>query len=139
MTFGNPKFRTLLALSLAAAALGACKDDTTGSTGGVTKIVITPSQDSILVGSTITLVADAQDASGHSFPGAQITWSTSNDFIATVDQAGHVHGDSVGVADIRASIKDQVNGFATIYVVTSLGGGGGGGGGKNQSVTRHPE
>ncbi|HET8648654.1 MAG TPA: Ig-like domain-containing protein [Gemmatimonadales bacterium] len=135
MTFGYPQIRALLAVGLAAAALGACKDDSTGSTGGVSKIVISPASDSILVGGSTTLVADAQDASGHSFPGAQITWSTSNDAIATVDQSGHVHGDSLGVADIRASVNDQVNGFATIYVVSSLGGGGGGGGGKNQSVT----
>ena len=53
-----------------------------------------------------------------------VTWSSSDDRIATVDSAGRVTGVKEGTVRIKASLYDSVNGeFVAYYSVTVSRGG----------------
>ena len=55
------------------------------------------------VGDTIRLSAEALDANGHPAPGLELSWSTSDEAVATVDGNGLVSAVGAGTATIRAS------------------------------------
>lgn len=55
------------------------------------------------IGATVQLSAVAQDAGGTAVSGAAISWSSSDEVVATVDTTGLVTAQAIGVATIRAA------------------------------------
>jgi trimeric autotransporter adhesin len=69
----------------------------------VKKIVIAPSNPSVIVHDSTQLSATTQDSAGNVLTGRAITWSSSNSAISTVDANGVVTGVKVGVDTITAT------------------------------------
>ncbi len=70
---------------------------------------------SLAVGESVTLDADAIDAAGHSVPGRQIAWRSSAPDVATVSAGGQVVGRQPGRAIISAAVE-QVSGSMAVTV-----------------------
>jgi uncharacterized protein YjdB len=81
----------------------------------VKKIVIAPSNPSVIVHDSTQLSATTQDSAGNVLTGRVITWSSSNSAISTVDANGVVTGVKVGVDTITAT-----SGSATASVPFSV-------------------
>jgi uncharacterized protein YjdB len=81
----------------------------------VATVTVTPSTASLTAGQTVTLSATLQDASGNTLTGRPLSWSSSDNTIATVTSAGDVTGVGTGVATISATSEGQV-GTATVTV-----------------------
>ena len=88
--------------TLAAGTLGTCNDNGGTNLPVVASVTVAPDFSTILAGSSITLVATAFDASGTAIPGAPLTWSSSDDAVATVGPTGVVTGISEGIITIYA-------------------------------------
>ena len=73
------------------------------SAGSVT---VSPPMDSVVLGDTLRLVAEAYDETGHVVDGAVFTWSSNDDAVATVDPSGLVRGAGEGTATITATTGD---------------------------------
>ncbi len=103
----------------------ACGDDggSTGPSGNggtttpvVSSVVISVSQVTLTsLGETVTLTAQASDASGNTVWGKTFTWTSSNAEVATVSSAGLVTAVANGSVTITAA-TDGVNGTATVTV-----------------------
>ena len=79
-------------------------------------VAVSPPMDSIALGDTLWLVAEAYDENGHVVEGAVFTWSASDAAVATVDPSGLVRGAGEGTARITATAGD-VSGMSEITVV----------------------
>ncbi|HVX42050.1 MAG TPA: Ig-like domain-containing protein [Gemmatimonadaceae bacterium] len=81
------------------------------------KVVVTPNDVGLALDSTAKLTAVAYDSSGNAMTGAVApTWSSDDQSVATVDNAGSVRAVGVGTTKIEATI-DNVVGTATVTVV----------------------
>lgn len=102
---------------------GACGDGGASPTGNgstttpvVSSVVISVSEVTLTsLGDTLTLTAEARDASGNSVSGKSFTWTSSNGEVATVSTTGLVTAVANGSATITAT-ADGVNGTASITV-----------------------
>lgn len=103
---------TLFLSSLACAIALSCGSDSTGPGGGGNGVTITPSTDSLPLGSTVTLHATVDGATGT----PSIFWSSENTSIATVSGSGVVTGVALGTVHIAASSGGK-SGVATIIVI----------------------
>jgi hypothetical protein len=81
----------------------------------VQAVVVTPSADTLAVGERVQLVATAHNSSGTTVPNREFTWSSSNDAIASVSNAGLVTAHAAGAVVIAAS-TGKVVGTASILV-----------------------
>ncbi len=100
-------------LSLLACAVAlSCGGDSTGPGGGGNGVTITPNPDTVALGSTSTLHATVDGASGN----PSLFWSSENTAIATVSGTGVVTGVAVGTAHIAASSGGK-SGITTIVVI----------------------
>lgn len=81
----------------------------------VIAVVITPAVDTIAAGAQRQLVATAHGSSGATVLGRPFTWSSSNDAIASVSNAGLVSAHAPGSVIIAANTNNVV-GTATIVV-----------------------
>ncbi|MCY4399689.1 MAG: Ig-like domain-containing protein [Gemmatimonadetes bacterium] len=79
------------------------------------RVTTTPSADTLILGDSLRLAAEALDANGHPVAGAAFTWSSSDTAIATVDTTGVVRGVGEGTAGIAAA-TGSVQGVARITV-----------------------
>jgi uncharacterized protein YjdB len=82
----------------------------------VTLVRVTPASGTIAVGSTGTLTAEAFDAAGDPANGLPVTWKSSNESVATVNNAGAVTGVVTGSVTITATISGR-DGTAAITIV----------------------
>ncbi|HET7456371.1 MAG TPA: Ig-like domain-containing protein [Gemmatimonadaceae bacterium] len=73
----------------------------------VGSIAITPSSAAIVVGQTAQLTDVVKDASGGVLVDRFVTWSSSNDAVATVSSSGLVVARTVGSASITASVEGK--------------------------------
>jgi hypothetical protein len=78
-------------------------------------VVVSPSDDTLAVGEQIQLVANAHGSSGAVIPNRNFTWSSSNDAIASVSNAGLVRAHAPGAVVIAANTNNVV-GTARIVV-----------------------
>ena len=78
-------------------------------------VVITPAVDTLAVGAQRQLVASAHNSSGVAVSGRTFTWSSSNDAIASVSNAGLVQAHAPGSVIIAANTNNVV-GTATLVV-----------------------
>lgn len=84
----------------------------------VASVVLSPSSQSLPVGSSRALTVAVSDKDGRAIQGRVIIFSSSNPAIATVTSTGTIAGISVGRAVISAfAAQDQVTGTATVDVV----------------------
>ena len=70
----------------------------------VAGVTVSPAADTLLaLGDTLRLTAEAEDANGHPVEGAEFTWSSGDDSVATVDETGLVTAAGNGNARVTAS------------------------------------
>ncbi len=69
-------------------------------------VVVTPASDTVTLGDTLRLAAEAFDENGHAVAGTDFNWSSSNVSIAGVDDSGLVTGNGEGLATIKATVGD---------------------------------
>jgi hypothetical protein len=81
----------------------------------VISVVVSPATDTLVVGAQLQLVAAAHTSSGATVPGRMFTWSSSNDAIASVSNAGLVTAHARGAVVIAANTNNVV-GTATVTV-----------------------
>ena len=105
-------------------AVLACGDGATTPAPALTEVRITPSLDTLFTsGSSVVLAATALDAVGAVITGKSFNWSSSNEAVATVTQAGTVEAAGPnGSATITAAV-DGISANATIVVATGPQGG----------------
>ncbi len=82
----------------------------------VDQLTLSPQDGSVAVGETLQLSADASDAGGASIQQPTLTWSSSDDAVATVDAAGLVTGEGAGTATITARAASGVEATAPVDV-----------------------
>jgi hypothetical protein len=81
----------------------------------VTTVEVSPSSSSISVAGTTTLQATVKDQNGNTMTGQTVTWTTSNQSVASVNSGGVVTGASAGSATITATCQGK-SGTSTITV-----------------------
>ena len=69
----------------------------------VSTVAISPAADTMVVGDTARLAAEATDANGHAVVGAGFGWASSNPEVAGVDSTGLVAAVSAGAVEITAT------------------------------------
>ncbi|MDE2979919.1 MAG: Ig-like domain-containing protein [Gemmatimonadota bacterium] len=75
----------------------------------VSAVTVTPSADTLVVGDTLRLVAEATDANGHPVTGAEFVWASSDTLLATVDATGLVTGVGAGEVALTATSSGVVS------------------------------
>lgn len=108
--------RWLRLSTFAAAALAlACGSSTDSAPGGPTSsspaavatVSVNPPAASVVVNATTALAATTKDASGNTLSGRTVTWSSSDQAIASVTSAGVVTGVAAGTATITATSEGK--------------------------------
>ena len=84
-------------------------------TQSVASVAVSPSADTVALGDTLRLAAEAADANGHAVTGAEFAWSSSDTTLATVESSGLVTGVAEGMATITATVG-SAQGTAQITV-----------------------
>ena len=92
------------------ATIRASADAATGATVVTVRlpavsVVISPSAETIGVGTKLQLFARAFDAGGHTVHGVSFSWESSDNAVATVDTTGLVAGVSEGAAIVTAKVE----------------------------------
>lgn len=106
--------------AVASAVLTACDKGAVNPEGApVDSVVVTPQTASVQVGSSVSLTAEALDASGTVVPSVSVTWASEDNSIASVSSDGIVTGYKAGTVLIAASSWGK-NGVATITVNPSI-------------------
>jgi uncharacterized protein YjdB len=85
----------------------------------VASVTVSPSATSIAAGSTAQLAATPQDVSGTALTGHAVTWTSSNNAVATVSDSGLVTAIAAGSATVTAT-SDGNSGTATITVTAPV-------------------
>lgn len=67
------------------------------------EVAVTPTADTLAIGDTLRIAAEAVDANGNVVAEAAFTWSTNDGSVATVDGSGLVRGLGEGIATITAA------------------------------------
>ena len=75
----------------------------------VSAVTVTPSADTLVVGDTLRLAAEATDANGHLVTGADFVWGSSDTLLATVDVTGLVRGVGAGEVTLTAASSGVVS------------------------------
>src|SRR5205823_229240 len=81
----------------------------------VASVTVSPASVSVLQGQTVQLTATPRDANGNPLTGRAISWSSSNNNIATVNGSGLVTGVTAGSVTITATSEGQ-SGTASLTV-----------------------
>src|SRR5438445_420717 len=79
----------------------------TVTTVPVAAVAVTPASPSVQVGQTAQLTATPQDANGNPLSGRTVTWTSSNQAVATVNATGLVTGAAAGAATITATSEGK--------------------------------
>ena len=109
--------RKLNFIAIALAGAVACRD-TAGPDRVVAQVDLSPSDVLIGPSETATLSAVARSAIGNVLPGYAVTWTSSDDLVATVANTGIVTGQAFGDATITATIEGK-SAQATITVTAT--------------------
>ncbi|MFL5606534.1 MAG: beta strand repeat-containing protein, partial [Gemmatimonadaceae bacterium] len=96
---------------------GSAQVTVTGAAVG--SVTVEPASPSVTVGRTTTLTATVTDANGTVVTDRVVTWSSSNNTVATVSATGIVSAIAAGTAVITATTSDGKSGSASV-TVTSL-------------------
>ena len=85
--------------------------------GTVVAVVVSPADDTLAVGAQLQLVAAAHGSSGAVIANRPFTWSSSNDAVASVSNAGLVSAHAAGAVVIAANTNNVV-GTVRVVVIT---------------------
>lgn len=110
------KMSGILALSGMVALSGCGDDDPAGPVPAASVEITSPIEDVMAADRSVQLDAVARDASGNTISEATFSWESSDETVATVDDAGRVEGVESGDATITAS-ADGVSGSLRMRVV----------------------
>ena len=88
-------------------------------TQSVASVEMSPSAQTIALGSTLQLTAEAFDENGDAVAGAEFSWESSDAAVATVDAGGLVTGVAAGMATITAS-AGEASGSSVVTVTQSV-------------------
>jgi uncharacterized protein YjdB len=83
----------------------------------VADIAVTPSPDTVVIGTTAQLTATLKDAAGTALTGRTVSWSSTDGTIASVTPSGVVTGVKLGTTTVTASAEGKA-GSTTIIVRT---------------------
>ena len=106
---------------IALISLTACSGSGSGvvvpgeSPGAVAAVAVSPSSSTIQVGLTVQMTATLVDGAGNEVSG-DVTWTSSNPIVASVDSGGLVRGLVAGASTITATVNTISDG-ATVTVV----------------------
>jgi hypothetical protein len=114
-----PALRHCSTTTLVWAILSCGSDGGTGPAVPVATVTVTPPTSTIAPGGTVQLQAATQDAGGASLTGREITWSSSDNAVATVSSTGLVTGVAGGTATITGSSEGK-SGTAAVVVQTPV-------------------
>ena len=89
-----------------------------GGSDGVASVLVSPGERQLFPGDDFTASATVRDAQGRPLSGRTVTWSSSNDGVATVSQSGVVTAVAPGTAQVKATSEGRWN-SATVTVVQS--------------------
>ena len=109
-----------------AVAITAAAGEATGSAAVtvaqvVGSVTVAPAEaDFAALGDTLRLTAEAFDANGHAVAGAEFSWGTSDDAVATVDATGLVTAAANGAVAITAA-AGEATGSAAVTVAQVVG------------------
>jgi uncharacterized protein YjdB len=84
----------------------------------VASVTVAPATATVQVGSTVQLSATPKDATGSPLSGRTVTWSSSNNGIASVTGSGVVTGVAAGAATITATSEGQ-SGSSALTVIAA--------------------
>src|SRR6266576_5081272 len=116
-------------LALAMISILSCSGDSVTGTGGlnsddlsadatlIASVTVTLGSSSIAVGETTTATSTLRDWRGRILQNRTVTWSSSNNSVATVSSSGLVTGTGAGTAVITAARAGK-SGSATITVTS---------------------
>ena len=82
----------------------------------VSSVTVSPAADTLALGDTLRLNAEAADANGHAVVGAKFDWVSQDTLVAVVDSAGLVTGIAAGDVAVTAT-SSGVTGGAALTVV----------------------
>ena len=82
----------------------------------VSAVAVAPAADTLVVGDTLRLDAEAADANGHPVADVEVAWASSDTLVAVVDDAGLVTGIGAGEVEATATAAG-VTGRAELMVV----------------------
>ncbi|HJS42182.1 MAG TPA: PKD domain-containing protein, partial [Gemmatimonadales bacterium] len=82
----------------------------------VATVDVTPNPGSVNVGATLPLTATLKDAIGNTLTGRDVTWSSNNTTLATVDAAGVVTGVAVGGPVTITATSEGQSGTSAVTV-----------------------
>ena len=82
----------------------------------VSAVEISPDTAIVLPGTTLQLMAEAQDANGHAVAGSEYAWASSDTTVAVVDGTGLVTGIALGEVEVSATSSGET-GRAQLEVV----------------------
>ena len=82
----------------------------------VSAVTVTSAADTLVVGDTLRLSAEAADANGHAVAVAEFEWASSDTLVAVVDDTGLVTAIAAGEVEITAG-ADGVSGSASLTVL----------------------
>ena len=85
----------------------------------VSAVSVTPAVDTLVVGDTLRLAAEATDANGHLVMGAEFAWASSDTLLATIDATGLVTGIGAGEVAFTATSSGVVS-RATLTVLARV-------------------
>ena len=104
------------------AAAAACSDSTGPSDAGAVAVEVTSPIDTIMAeGRSVQLGAVAKDSRGATVPAISVTWSSSNEGVATVSSAGVVDAVAPGSAVISAAAGRATGSLRMRIVAVDLG------------------
>lgn len=108
------KFKLMLALLAAPSmVLASCGTDTPEVQGSVSKVSVICASTSVQVGKTITATVNVTASGGAS---KEVTWSSDDETVATVDSNGVITGLKVGTATITATSKFDTSKSGSVQI-----------------------
>lgn len=116
------RFATLAARSfviVGAILAASCHHDVTNASSNVASIFLTPTNISLLVGDTVTIVPSYEDKNGIVLTGVSSNWTSSDTTVAVVSSGGTVTARKIGSVSISA-ITGTAVGTSKISVVAAL-------------------
>lgn len=107
-----------LRLACLAALLAACGGTDPGDDPVVASVDLAPDAPSLETGATLQLTATLRTSGGTVVSGRPITWTSSEEGVATVDEGGLVTGVGPGSSEVTAT-ADGVSGAVTVSVTSA--------------------
>ena len=118
-----PRIKSRISAIVALGGLVACSPSEGGilipgfGPGAAVAVIVSPSSASMEVGQTLQMTATLVDGVGREVPGA-VSWASSRDIVATVNDGGLVTGVALGAVTITAT-AGTLSRSASVTVVDS--------------------